>query len=78
MSSYEHPTAPRGFVYQIVILSTWGDQYYVGLNGVQMYDIQGRMILLKSNSKATYLLARQEGIGMFMQTPCTNVLFSKF
>lgn len=37
-------------MYQIVILSTWGDRYYVGLNGIQMYDIQGRMILLKPNS----------------------------
>lgn len=52
MSSYEHPTAPRGFVYQIVILSTWSDQYYVGLNGIQMYDIQGRLILLSANSKS--------------------------
>lgn len=51
VSSYEHPTAPRGFVYQIVVLSTWGDQYYVGLNGIQMYDIQGRLILLNGNSK---------------------------
>ncbi|XP_065215223.1 katanin-interacting protein-like isoform X1 [Planococcus citri] len=54
VSSYEHPTAPRGFVYQLAVLSTWGDQYYVGLNGIQMYDIQGRLIMLNSNNVSAH------------------------
>ncbi|CAH2093130.1 unnamed protein product [Euphydryas editha] len=35
---------PTGFVLQISIYSTWGDPYYVGLTGVELYDPQGRII----------------------------------
>ncbi|XP_050347739.1 protein KATNIP homolog [Nymphalis io] len=35
---------PTGFVLQISIYSTWGDPYYVGLTGVELYDPQGRLI----------------------------------
>lgn len=48
--SFEHPIMPEGFVFQIVIYTTWGDQYYVGLNGIELYDHLGRMIILSENS----------------------------
>ncbi|XP_064073614.1 katanin-interacting protein-like [Vanessa tameamea] len=35
---------PTGFVLQISIYSTWGDPYYVGLTGVELYDPQGHLI----------------------------------
>ncbi|XP_049875890.1 katanin-interacting protein-like [Pectinophora gossypiella] len=38
--------APTGFVLQISIFSTWGDPYYVGLTGVELYDPHGNMIPL--------------------------------
>ncbi|XP_026321262.1 protein KIAA0556-like isoform X2 [Hyposmocoma kahamanoa] len=38
--------APTGFVLQISIFSTWGDPYYVGLTGVELYDPHGNMIQL--------------------------------
>jgi len=41
---------PRGFVYQIIIFSTWGDSYYVGLNGIQLYDNYGKEIKLTADS----------------------------
>ncbi|XP_068618076.1 protein KATNIP homolog [Battus philenor] len=35
---------PTGFVLQISIFSTWGDPYYVGLTGVELYDPEGNLI----------------------------------
>uniref|UniRef100_A0A1B6E268 KATNIP domain-containing protein n=1 Tax=Clastoptera arizonana TaxID=38151 RepID=A0A1B6E268_9HEMI len=47
---YESPEMPRGFVYQLLLLSTWGDPYYVGLNAIQMYDSQGNLIYLNETN----------------------------
>ncbi|CAB3234277.1 unnamed protein product [Arctia plantaginis] len=38
--------APTGFVLQLNIFSTWGDPYYVGLTGVELYDPRGNLIPL--------------------------------
>ncbi|CAH0388266.1 unnamed protein product [Bemisia tabaci] len=45
---------PQGFVYQFLLLSTWGDDYYIGLNGLQLYDIDGRMIQLNEANVSAY------------------------
>lgn len=52
-ANYEAPSMPQGFVYQIVIFSTWGDSYYVGLNGIQIYDNYGNEIKLTIDSMFT-------------------------
>lgn len=44
--SVEVPTLPRGRTLRIEILSTWGDLYYVGLTGVELFDERGRMLPL--------------------------------
>ncbi|CAH0588915.1 unnamed protein product [Chrysodeixis includens] len=38
--------APTGFVLQLNIFSTWGDPYYVGLTGIELYDPHGNLIPL--------------------------------
>lgn len=32
------PLLPVGFVIKIVIWSSWGDQFYVGLSGLEVHD----------------------------------------
>ena len=36
---------PRGFFLQIKIHSTWGDQHYCGLNGIELYNEKGEPII---------------------------------
>jgi hypothetical protein len=48
---YESPVMPQGFVFQLLILSTWGDPYYVGLNGLELYNQDGDKIRLTENSE---------------------------
>lgn len=48
---YENSTTPEGFIIQFVIFSTWNDQYYCGLDGIELYDRLGRKIILDESSK---------------------------
>ncbi|XP_075231809.1 katanin-interacting protein-like [Lycorma delicatula] len=51
---YESPELPRGFVFQFQLLSTWGDEYYVGLNGIQMFNANGYNIPLTERNISAY------------------------
>ena len=41
----------RPVIYQFQLMVSWGDPYYVGLNGLEFYDIEGNLIKLTENSE---------------------------
>ena len=43
-SAFEIPTLPEGRVLQLNIVSTWGDPYYVGLQGIEVFDHAGHKV----------------------------------
>ncbi|XP_052071709.1 katanin-interacting protein-like [Mytilus californianus] len=51
---YENVQMPSGFIYQLQMITTWGDPYYVGLNGLEFYDAQHNRIELTENNISAY------------------------
>ncbi|XP_076827052.1 katanin-interacting protein isoform X2 [Brachyhypopomus gauderio] len=51
---YEAPLMPRGFIFQLQLLTTWGDPYYIGLNGLELYDHNDQKITLNENNIAAF------------------------
>ncbi|XP_068885729.1 katanin-interacting protein isoform X4 [Aphelocoma coerulescens] len=47
---YEAPLMPCGFIFQFQLLTSWGDPYYIGLNGLELFNEHGEQILLTENS----------------------------
>ncbi|XP_013084186.2 katanin-interacting protein-like isoform X2 [Biomphalaria glabrata] len=45
---------PRGFIFQFQLFNTWGDQYYIGLNGLEFYDAAFHKIELTQTNIAAY------------------------
>ncbi|KAK3784012.1 hypothetical protein RRG08_025207 [Elysia crispata] len=45
---------PRGFIFQLQLFSTWGDQYYIGLNGIEFYDSSFKKVELSETNIAAY------------------------
>jgi len=41
---YETPFLPAGQLLKMVIHSSWGDPYYVGLNSIELIDVEGKVI----------------------------------
>ncbi|XP_061849540.1 katanin-interacting protein isoform X2 [Colius striatus] len=51
---YEAPLMPCGFVFQFQLLTSWGDPYYIGLNGLELFNEHGDPILLTENNIAAF------------------------
>ncbi|KAL4239443.1 hypothetical protein ACF0H5_000258 [Mactra antiquata] len=52
--NYEVVQMPCGFIYQLQLFSTWGDSYYVGLNGIELYDSSLQKIQLTESNISAY------------------------
>jgi hypothetical protein len=46
---YQTPLFPTGYIIKFVFSSTWGDKFYLGLNGVELYDRDNQLIPLCSD-----------------------------
>ncbi|XP_065540084.1 katanin-interacting protein isoform X3 [Lathamus discolor] len=51
---YEAPLMPCGFIFQFQLLTSWGDPYYIGLNGLEFFNEHGDQILLTENNIAAF------------------------
>ncbi|KAM4524710.1 katanin-interacting protein isoform 1-T1 [Odontesthes bonariensis] len=51
---YEAPIMPCGFIFQLQLLTTWGDPYYIGLNGLEFYNQHHEKISLSDNNIAAF------------------------
>ncbi|KAM6155908.1 katanin-interacting protein [Rhynchocyon petersi] len=51
---YEAPLMPCGFIFQFQLLTSWGDPYYIGLTGLELYDERGEKIALSENNIAAF------------------------
>jgi len=51
---YEPTVMPSGFVFKLQLISSWGDPYYLGLNGIEFYNDCGELINLSPNNITAY------------------------
>ncbi|XP_063573299.1 katanin-interacting protein isoform X14 [Pongo abelii] len=68
---YEAPLMPCGFIFQFQLLTSWGDPYYIGLTGLELYDERGEKIPLSENNIAAFpdSVNSLEGMGGDVRTP---------
>ena len=65
ITDYEISLMPSGFVLQIQIYKTWGDPFYVGLNGIELFDENGGQILLHPGQ----ISAMPDSVNVLLEEP---------
>ena len=53
---------PTGFTIEFHLKNTFGDPYYIGLNGIEIYDNNGTNVLTKDNKENFRLAADPPGV----------------
>ena len=48
---YEPVSMPIGFNFRINLYSTHGDNYYIGLNGIELYDQLGDIVSINAKEQ---------------------------
>lgn len=48
---YETPYLPMGYHLKLRFFTTWGDQHYIGMNGIEVFDQLGQPLLLSVRHK---------------------------
>ncbi|KAM5131725.1 katanin-interacting protein isoform 2-T2 [Callospermophilus lateralis] len=68
---YEAPLMPCGFIFQFQLLTSWGDPYYIGLTGLELYDERGERIPLSESNIAAFpdSVNSLEGVSGDVRTP---------
>eukprot|EP00330_Aristerostoma_sp_ATCC50986_P011475 CAMPEP_0114597450 /NCGR_PEP_ID=MMETSP0125-20121206/19733_1 /TAXON_ID=485358 ORGANISM="Aristerostoma sp., Strain ATCC 50986" /NCGR_SAMPLE_ID=MMETSP0125 /ASSEMBLY_ACC=CAM_ASM_000245 /LENGTH=128 /DNA_ID=CAMNT_0001802019 /DNA_START=1654 /DNA_END=2037 /DNA_ORIENTATION=- len=41
------PELPKGRFMKLIIYSTWGDNHYLGLNGIEFFDERGEKVMIR-------------------------------
>ena len=47
--SFSIPEMPTGKTLEFRIYSTWGDKFYVGMAGIELFDFEGKPIKVRAS-----------------------------
>ena len=61
-------------MYQLQLLTTWGDPYYIGLNGLEFYDEQGVGVALNESSILTSSNTTSHSINFTVTVPSSTLV----
>jgi hypothetical protein len=41
---YQVPPCPSGLLWKFIFYENWFDGYYIGLDAIEMYDVEGKLL----------------------------------